>query len=174
MGDPHDYAAAAQTRTREAERRANASVQQAEVEASRYWNDPHAAPELTWWERWGWRDPRRPDCGCNSVDLHQCRRSWLCLRRRVSPGLDGRGAISGGARCASPHIPKRRISFGHKRFNQFLSMVGAQPPSVGAGSSADCSLSGSAFGAVWVLLVLDILLDDVQWCAAGGDDGVGR
>lgn len=54
MGDPNDYAAAAQSRTREAERCANASVQQAEAEAaSRYWNDPHAAPELTWWERWG-------------------------------------------------------------------------------------------------------------------------
>lgn len=54
MGDPNDYAAAAQSRTREAERLANVSVQQAEAEAaSRYWNDPHAAPELTWWERWG-------------------------------------------------------------------------------------------------------------------------
>lgn len=55
-----------------------------------------------------------------------------------------------------------------------LEQGGAQPPSVRAGSSPVCFSAGAAFGAVGVLLVLDVLLDDVQGCAAGGDDRIRR
>lgn len=48
------------------------------------------------------------------------------------------------------------------------------PSSVRAGLSLVLVSAGAAFGAVGVLLVLDVLLDDFQGCATSGDDGIGR